>query len=513
MNTKFRQTKIIVTLGKASSSVESLVSLINAGIDAARITTRFLNSEVRTKVLENLREAERITQRYICVILSLREGDIRIGNGGADTQLILREGDIIRIVTNKNDSNHPNTIFCNNPSFPNMVTIGDKLLVEFGKAIFTVVNIEDSTANLEIATNSPEIKDIGIERLKRPVPKTTKHRKIVYCRAENDYKVDNQDPLNFLNPNRLDPNQFNNFLQDVRLLEWAGPMDLDIIIYKEIRDKEDLEDLWSFATPANIRRFVGIQTKETAENPDLFLDVSAGCSIGRGILGVETSHSRVCSLQKKLVQMCNAKGKPVFISTQVLESMVFNDKPSRAEVVDSYCAVIDGADALMLTGETAYGKHPELAVKALHRICVEAEQHIDYKERREMIYKTIPPPMDIVTGICYFAAEAVEKIGASLIVCLTNSGNTALTISKFKPSCMIAAFTNNLKTLRYLRIVRGVYPILLEDDLYDNVESAVIQISLKNELVQIGDTILFVGSSKDSIAEGTTSSLRILIAK
>ena len=350
MISDIRQTKIIITLGKASSSVESLVKLINSGADGVRITTRFLNASERSKVLENLREAEQITGKPVCVILSLREGDIRIGNAAPGYRLELCTGDIIRIVSSKSKEDGPNTLVCNNTSFPHMVQPGDKLLVEFGKAIFTVAWIEELPISDQVENPAEELHSLG--RYKRSKPKSQKTPKAVCCRAENDCILDDQSPLNFLNASRFD-NMSNNDLEDIRLLDWAKPLDIDIIIYKQVRDKEDLESLWGFDIPANARRFVGIQTKETAENPSMYLKVSEGCSIGRGVLGVETSHSQVCLLQKQLVQMCNAMGKPVFISTQVLESMVVNDKPSRAEVMDAYCAVIDGVDALMLTGEPA----------------------------------------------------------------------------------------------------------------------------------------------------------------
>lgn len=227
---------------------------------------------------------------------------------------------------------------------------------------------------------------------------------------------------------------------------------------------------------------------------------------------METSHSRVCSLQKRLIKLANAKGKPVIISTQVLDSMVVNDKPSRAEVVDAYCAVTDGVDGLTLTGETAYGKYPVLAVKALHKICIEAEQHINYKEQRENVYSTLTPPLHVLTGICYFAADAVEKINASLIICLTKTGKSAKMISKFKPPCIISAVTNSLKTLKFLRIVRGVCPILVSDIKDQDIEKIALQISIKNGLVKTGDTVIFVGNRLDSITEGATSSFRIIIA-
>ncbi|OMJ70531.1 hypothetical protein SteCoe_31461 [Stentor coeruleus] len=511
-----RKTKIIVTLGKASSSVEALVKLLQAGIDAVRITTRFLQGEEREKVLKNLREAETLVGRYVCVILSLREGDIRIGNANAGCQLSLSVGDEIRIVTNKYSGTEPNTIICNNPAFPSMVRPGDKLLVEFGKAIFTVTEIEGIGSFAESFGSFTEIpstnveQDFKLERYKRSKPKTLKGQKVVHCKAENECILEDGEPLNFLNASSFAYNTVNNELEDIRLLEWAGPMDIDIIIYKQVRDKEDLDDLLSFATPPNVKRFVGIQTKETAENPEIYLNASDGCSIGRGILGVETSHSAVCKLQKSLVSMCNKMGMPVFISTQVLESMVFNDKPSRAEVFDACCAVLDGVDALMLTGETAYGHYPELAVRALHKICFEAEQYVNYAEQRRLVYESLPTPLSPMNGICYFAAEAVEKVAAQAIVCLTRSGKTAKAISRFKPSCIVVAITDSIKTLKFLRIVRGVYPIFIDSNPGKDNESVAIGLCIEHEILKSRDVVVFVGNKKDSFIEGTTTSFRII---
>ena len=217
MQSNLRKTKIIITLGRASSSLEVLVNLLHEGIDAVRITTRFLNSDERTKVLENLREAERITGRYVCVILSLREGDIRIGNANAGTQLNLTTGDEIKIVPKKYNKDEPNTIVCNNSSLPDMVSPGDKLLVEFGKAIFTVIRIEEYLLNSEVI-KSP-LPQIEIERFKRLKPKPQKSAKIVFCRVENDCFIDQKSPLNFLNASSFELNKCNNELEDIRLLE------------------------------------------------------------------------------------------------------------------------------------------------------------------------------------------------------------------------------------------------------------------------------------------------------
>jgi pyruvate kinase len=532
---QFRKTKIIITLGKACSSVESLVTLLCAGIDAVRITTRFLNTSERDTVLNNLRLAEKLANRPICVILSLREGDIRVGSANTETELTLSPGALLRIVSNKGSTDKPNTIICNSPAFALMVKPGDKLLVDFGKAVFTVLRIEDDS---EGHTPSPRTSDsketgrkdsdvgwtnvvrgpvfeetAGFNRYKRSSQKRFKAKKVVFCRAENECKLDKQDPLTFLNASSFDASTWNNELEDIRLLEWSKTKAVDIIIYKQISNKEELEDLWSFEIPVGSRRFVGLQNKETAENPEFYLEASDGCSIGRGMLAVETSLSQACVLQKEIVRMCNTKNKPVFISTQVLESMVVNDKPSRAEIVDAYCAVTDGADALMLTGETAFGKYPEQSVSALHRICIEAELNFDYKAHRELVFRSLPTPFAPSLGICYFAAEAVDKVRAKCIICITKTGKTASKLAMFMPACMVVAVTDNIQTLRYLRVVRGIYPVLAEQhDPETDTEALALRASLEAGIVEQGDLVVFVGSRKDSFVEGSTTSLRIIHA-
>lgn len=506
--TTIRKTKIIITLGKASSSVESLTKLLNAGIDGVRITTRFLQAETRDEVLHNLRTAEKATGRQVCVILSLREGDIRIGTGKSGKTLSLSLGDELAIVPPRYEGDLLSTITCNSAALGSMVEVGDKLLIEFGKAILTVIRLEDYHSKSDPPTPTESVPNP--DRHKRSRPKSQKTTKIVFCRAETECILDSQNPLNFMNASRADPLNYNNELEDIRQLEWARGQEIDIVIYKQVRDKEDLEDLWNFDIPKDTKRFVGIQTKETAENPDYYLDISDGCSIGRGVLGVETSHSQVTLLQKKLVKLSNMKGKPVFVSTHVLESMIFNDKPTRAEVVDSYCAVNDGVDALMLTGETAVGKYPELAVQTLNRICIEAEQHLNYKKDREGVIDRVSSSFEYADSVCYFAAEAVDKIGASLIVCLTKTGRTAKNLSRFKPACLIAAVTDLEKTLRYLRVVRGMYPILVESSEDRENEGMALGLVKEHGLVKTGDRVVFIGSSRDTIIEGSTSSLKII---
>lgn len=242
------------------------------------------------------------------------------------------------------------------------------------------------------------------------------------------------------------------------------------------------------------------------------MDLSDGAAIGRGILGVETGLAEVCRLQKYLARKCNDKGKPVILSTQVLESMTTRKKPSRAEVTDVFNMVIDGVDGILLTGETAYGKHPLLAVQSLESIILEAEQQYNYEEEQERILKGITLPMNVADNICYLAVKSVTSTAASLIICITKTGKTAQKIARFRPSCMILAITNSNKVLRYLRIIRGVFPAFMTCEYEEgSFLDAALRIAKDKNLAISGERVIYVGGGKDSFIEGDTSLLRFCL--
>ncbi|CAG9331038.1 unnamed protein product [Blepharisma stoltei] len=518
-----RKTKIIMTIGKASSSKDCLRELIKAGVDGIRISTRFIRPEDKDIIMRNLREAEIEAEREVCVILSLRESDIRIGSVDPKVPIVLNVGDVLKIVNDASLADDLNVAVCNNREFPNLVHPGDKLLLEFGKIVLTVLNVgvcmsrsQSPDTSYKEGTNQPAThsaigprhNSASFHRYQRSKPKSAKNSKVVFCKVENRCVIDDQIPVNFSNTNILDPD-ITNDMEDIRLLEWAGQADIDVIVYKQVRGEDDLESLWSIRIPHKTKRFVGIQTKESVSYLDNFIDLSDGASIGRGILGVETGLSNACRLQKSIIKKCNDKGKPVVLSTQVLESMVSRTKPSRSEVTDVTNMVFDGVDGILLTGETAYGRNPLLAVKSLESIILESEGHIHYEEEQELIFRDLTLPMSIAENVCYSAVRSVSSTMASLIICITKTGKTAQKIVRYKPACMVLGITDCLKTLRFLRIVRGVYPVLLSNNLEEGhlVENA-LHIAKEHHLALEGQTVIYVGGSKDSFIEGDTSLLR-----
>lgn len=511
-----RKTKVIATLGKSTLETKQIKELLLSGVDGFRIGMRFLSPDEKTRAIRNIREAEALTGIYACVVLSLRESDMRIGNTESGTQLQLKEGQEVKIVSDSLHIKDSGAILCNNRDLHKLVKPGDKLLLEFGIGVLSVIaveNVYDKKLKKSYSHQTQETKDFSRPiRYPRFKPKAHKGPTLIRCKVENDCTFDGQTPINFSSPNHYELEASNNDLEDIRMLEWANENDVDVIVYKQFRGKEDIEAFWNFRVPKGCKRFLGVQTKESALMCEEFLSRGEGCSIGRGALGVETSVAEVCSLQKQFIKLSTEKGKPVIVSTQMLESMVSNQKPTRAEVNDVFTAAYDGADSILLSGETAYGKHPQIAVKACFDVCMEAEKHIPYQEVSEGIMNSISVPLSIAEDICYCAVKSVVWVGASLITCITKSGKTAQTISKFRPSCMILAITNNLKVLRFLRIVRGVFPALIkEEEFAESYSTQTLEIAKEKQLVQSGEKVVYVGGGRDSFVEGDTSSLKINI--
>ncbi|OMJ66273.1 hypothetical protein SteCoe_36938 [Stentor coeruleus] len=263
----------------------------------------------------------------------------------------------------------------------------------------------------------------------------------------------------------------------------------------------------------NAKKILGLQNKTTVSQFDNFICETDGVVIGRGTLALETSLAEVIKIQKHTTKKCNELGKPVIISTQLLENMVNHNKPTTPEVTDITNAVLDGVDALLLSGETAYGHDPVRAFKVCANICIEAEKHLDYQGRCEHIKSIIGSNITISENTCYSAVTTVLSNHAKAIVCLTESGKTAQLISRFMPPCAIVALTNSQVTVRQMRIIRGVYPFYVTETQESELVDKIHNIIRKENFAQEGDDIVVVGGLMFNFSAGSTCSLKILKVK
>ena len=545
-----RKTKIIVTLGQSSSSKDVLVELIKAGMDIARISNRFLKID-KQEVLQNLQEAMAETGIQVGVMLGLRESDIRIGTFTKNS-LRLKKGDIVRITSNPDETEHFYTLWCNNKEFSSMVTPGDKLLVDFGKIIFTVLEngsldseeppSSRSSSDLFDSKYMPEIDSCkvgnimfmlntstkpstplekrpktnsfnSIKRPKRVLSKSPRTNKIVLCTVETDCMITVHKPVHISSASKKETLLSDlTAPEDFKLIEWADTNNIDFIVYKQVRTEEDLDFLVSLSS-ITAKKILGLQNKSSLSVFEELVHNTDGVVIGRGTLAFETSLADVCRIQKQVVRRCNELSKPVVISTQLLESMVHSSSPTRSEVTDITNAVLDGADALMLSGETAYGVDPVRAFNACARICVEAERFLDYTGQCEKIKKILGNEITITENTCFSAVTTVICTHAKVIVCYTESGRTAQIISRFMPPCAIVALTNSQRTCRQMKIIRGVCPFYVTEESEVELEAQVFEIIKRNGFGDVGDNIVLVGGLLLNFAAGATCSLRILTVK
>lgn len=528
MENLIRKTKIACTLGKSSSSKEVLTELLRAGMDIARISDRFLTID-KQEVLSNLREAMEETGIQVGIMVGLRESDLRLGNPDSSDPLVLQKDDIVYITTTSVQGIDGPVIQCNNMEFPNLVNPGDSLLIDFGKIIFTVIEIKNLEKTNDRGSSSEELgvplvksmheiinkpivthhrSDSLNHRPKRSKPKTKGHKRIVLCKVEHNCVFSSINPVHIRPINRRTPVSYANDIEDIKDGNWASENDLDFLVYKQVRDKNDIDDIMILNLP-NVKRFIGIQNKDSADIKEDLIEAFDGIVIGRGMLALETSLAEVCRIQKEIIKLCNELGKPVIISTQLLESMIHDRYPSSSEVTDITNAVLDGCDCLLLTGETAFGDNPVAALQACSEICLEAEKYLDYTGQCELIFNKLLNNISVTENVCYCAVRAIQALNGKLIVCVTKSGYTAELISRFMPRCTILALTNSMKTLHMLKIVRGVYPAIVTE--YGGLlVTQATEIIKSTGLAKIGDIVAYVGAFEDEFLEGSTSALRII---
>jgi pyruvate kinase len=531
-----RKTKIIVTLGPSSTSVEVLKALILGGMDMARISELYLTD--KQAVMDNLRTAIRETGIAVGVMLGLRESDMRVSRLASSAVLQLDKGRTVHITTSPDHLPSECTLFCNNAELPKLVQPGDRLLIDFGKVALRVVSLEcgadfhpnEKTEQPPSKYATPVQKLISlmvsrpihkgqvqvrstkvrpppaapIARLKRP-PKQLKHRVIVVCTVEHSSTLVGSKPLH-ISPHdgRPQPVSYIKDLEDLGNIRWAMDNKVDVIVFKQIMEPSDL----LIYSSSEYRSFAGLQNKESVAASGELVDITDGCVIGRGMMALETSLAEVCKVQKDLTKLCNQLAKPMVISTQLLESMCINTVPKGSEVNDITNAILDGADALLLSGETAFGRHPVRALEVCTSICLEVERSQEYARISALAIEDSAASLNFAEDICYCAVQSVLSLGAVLIICITQRGISAQVLSKFKPPCPILALTDNPQTQRYLRIIRGVVPTLMQDLTSDFLAISLMR-AKELRLAQAGDLVVYIGGGSDSFATGDTCTLRI----
>lgn len=455
-----RKTKIVCTLGPAVDDFNMLSQICSSGMNVARFNFSHGDYEQQGKRIEIFKKVRESLDLYIPMMLDTKGPEIRIGTF-KNKQITLVDGNEFTLAHEECEGNEER-VYVNYPLLSNDVSIGTTILINDGIISLKVVDIINKDVKCIVVHGGTlsDRKSVNIPGLKLNLPLLTQK---------------DEDDIIFGIKNGFDI---------IAVSFVRSP--LDIIAIKNILKQHNAN---------HIKIIAKIENCEGVENFDQILNVVDGIMVARGDLGVEIPIEQVPLLQKEFVRKCNKAGKIVIIATQMLESMVTNPRPTRAEVSDIANAIFEGASAIMLSGETASGKYPVECVKTMHTIAESTENNTNYwKLFDEKNYNyLINNQPDLIVG--HSICELAMQVNAKAIFSLSSHGNTPIAISGFHPACPIYAITDNLSTASQLNIVWGVTPILVEySDLPENMIKQGISKAKEYGYIQTGDTIIIGGS-------------------
>ncbi len=414
-----QNTKIVATVGPASSSYDNLLALIQAGVDVFRLNFSHGSHEDHQEVIDRITYINGKYGTHIGILADLQGPKLRVGQI-ENNALELKEGDVVTFV-NEECIGTMEKIYMSYKEFAADVEVGERVLVDDGKLVFEVIETnKKDTAKLKVLFGGTlsSRKGVNLPNTKISLPSLTEKD-----RRDLDFIL--TQPVNWI------------ALSFVR-----SPKDM-----KELQDLLD-----AVKHPAKI--MAKIEKPEAVEKIDKIIKASNGIMVARGDLGIEVPMERLPSIQKMIVQKCIQRARPVIVATQMMDSMITNPSPTRAEITDVANAVLDGADAVMLSGETSVGKHPVKVVEAMNKIIEETEKHFSFNGKR-------PKPSEKSRtyhsdAICFNAGKISEEIKAKAILGMTSSGYTAFKVSSYRPKCNIFIFSDQMSMLATLNLVWGV---------------------------------------------------------
>lgn len=454
-----QNTKLVATLGPASSNYDTLVELIKEGVDVFRLNLSHGSHEDHKEVIDRIVKIRQRHNAFVGILADLQGPKLRVGEI-ENNALALKKGEEIVFVNRKVLGTH-DAIYMSYPQFAKDVNVGEKVLIDDGKIVLEVLE----------TNKSDQVK-----------------LKVLFGGILSSNKGVNLPDTNISLPSLTEKD-----LHDLDFI--LSEPEINWIALSFVRKAKDIKDLKKLIKKAKHPSLViaKVEKPEAIDNIDAIIDASDAIMIARGDLGVEVPIERVPVLQKQIIKKCINSTKPVIVATQMMESMITNPSPTRAETTDVANAVMEGADAVMLSGETSVGKHPVRVVEAMNLIITEAEKHMNVED------KTPDPdpksPTFLSDAVCYNAAKIAREIGAKAIVGMTTSGYTAFKVSSNRPPCKIFMFSDQLHNLATLSLVWGVRSLVYSKfTTTDETITDTVKILKEHNYVQDGDVIINTGS-------------------
>lgn len=470
-----RRTKIVCTIGPASESPKIFKELVKNGLNVARLNFSHGDHEEHGKRVKVIKEVREELKLPVALLLDTKGPEIRTGKF-KDPEVDLEEGQ--KFIVTTRDVLGDNTI-CNvsYSGLPKDVGPGNSILIDDGLIELEVIKILNDT-DIECTVKNPGTvknnKGVNVPGVQINLPAVT--------------EKDKNDIIFGIN------------------------MDIDFIAASFVRKAADVLAIRRILEENNaehIHIISKIENQEGVDNLEEIIEVSDGIMVARGDLGVEIPTEDMPLVQKRMIELCNKAGKPVITATQMLDSMIRNPRPTRAEVTDVANAILDGTDAIMLSGETAAGKYPIEAVRMMATIAKRTESSINY--RNLLITKAMKKDISITDAISYATCNTAMDLQASAIITATSSGYTARMVSKFRPQAPIIAATTSERIRRRLSLIWGVetlYTPVMQST--DDVIDGAVQRALQEEFIKNGDLVVITAGVPVGVS-GTTNLIKVHI--
>lgn len=454
---KYNKTKIVATIGPATNEYQSLKAIIRAGVDVCRVNFSHGTHAEHLKVIELVRRIDQELDLNICVLGDLQGPKLRIGEIEKGT--VLKTGQKLTVTTEECVGNDQ-IIYVNYTDLPKDIKPKERILIDDGKISLKVVQIIDS-----------------------------KH---ILTEVEAGGKLSSRKGFNLPQTDVSMPCLTDKDLED---LEFAIANDVDWIALSFVRSASDVDQLRAILTKhgSQSKIIAKIEKPQAVKNFEEILEKADGIMVARGDLGVEMPMEKVPLIQKRIVEACIRAAKPVVIATQMMESMIDSPTPTRAETNDVANAVMDGADAVMLSAETSVGKYPLETVKAVEKILSSTESGWNIYHKGLKPQKSSPTFLS--DEICFTAVRLSDHIKAKAIISMTQSGYTAFQIASYRPNCDIFIITSNRRIFRILNLVWNVRVFH-----YDKLESTdqtmkdVINLLKEEKLLKVDDLVVHTAS-------------------
>lgn len=460
-----KRTKIVATIGPASDSYNAMVDLVRAGVNVFRLNFSHGTHENKAKIIEHIRKINKSLPFNIAVLADLQGPKLRVGEI-ENNALVLHPGDKL-VFTNTKCIGTKKEIYVSYPDLHKDVVPGNTILIDDGKLEVKVTKILANN-NVEVVVTLGGIlsskKGINLPDTKISLPALTE--------------------------------------KDLADLDFILTQNVDWIALSFVRRVKDIADLKAILKKkkSTAKVIAKIEKPEAVTNIRDIIIESDGIMIARGDLGVELPVEKVPLIQKEIIRKCMHRAKPVIVATQMMESMMERTKPNRSEITDVANAVLEGADALMLSGETATGQHPVLVIETMSKIILEVEKTAYDYNRDDILAPQPHSPSFLSDALCYSACKLAQDVEADALIGMTQSGYTGFMLSSYRPKSLLFVFSKEISLINQLSLSWGVRAFFYdEEESLDDIFHDQLNILRERGFLKKGDIVVNTGSTPVSL--------------